>query len=419
MPPSPSADSAPGFCSRFLQGVGDFAQGGWKKPEVLLMLLSASVPISFATWSSLLNNFAIERAGFTGAEMGILQSLREVPGFLAFTFVFVLLVLREQSLSLLSISLMGFGTALTGLFPSVWGLYATTVLMSIGFHYNETALQSLSLQWLTKEEAPRVMGRIISAGAFSSLIAYSLIWIIMRVMVLDYAVMYMASGAITVAISLIAWRAYPKIEAKVPQRKSLLLRQRYWLFYALTFFGGARRQIFMVFAGFMMVERFHYSVADITGLFLINQLINLFFAPAIGRMIGRLGERRTLLIEQSGLVLVFLGYALVQDEHAAGALYVCDNLFFALSIAIRTYFQKIADPADIAPSSGVSFSINHVAAVIIPAAFGQVWIKDPSLVFIFGAALAGCALLLSRLVPLHPGPGHETTLARPAPQPAE
>ncbi len=65
------------------------------RPEVLLLLMAGAVPLSFATWQALLNNFAIERVAFSGAEMGILQSLREVPGFLAFTVVFLLLLLRD------------------------------------------------------------------------------------------------------------------------------------------------------------------------------------------------------------------------------------------------------------------------------------------------------------------------------------
>ena len=110
----------------------------WQTPEVLLYVLAAGVPLSFATWQALLNNFAIERAAYTGVEIGILQSLREVPGFLAFTTIFVLLILREQTFALVSLALLGIGTAITGLFPSVIGLYCTTVLMSIGFHYFQT-----------------------------------------------------------------------------------------------------------------------------------------------------------------------------------------------------------------------------------------------------------------------------------------
>ena len=72
--------------------VKSLSQGRWRRKEILLILMAAAVPLSFATWQSLLNNFAIERIAFTGAEMGVLQSLREVPGFLAFTFIFILLI---------------------------------------------------------------------------------------------------------------------------------------------------------------------------------------------------------------------------------------------------------------------------------------------------------------------------------------
>ena len=99
-------------------------------PEILLLLMCAAVPLSFSTWSALLNNFAVERAAFSGVEMGILQSLREVPGFLAFAVVYLLLLIREQSLAYLSLVVMGIGTLVTGWFPSVVGLYSTTVIMS-------------------------------------------------------------------------------------------------------------------------------------------------------------------------------------------------------------------------------------------------------------------------------------------------
>jgi MFS family permease len=87
----------------------------------------------------------------------------------------------------------------------------------------------------------------------------------------------------------------------------LVLRRRYWLYYALQFLSGARRQIFVVFAGFMMVEKFGFEVHQLTALFLINLVINIFVAPLFGHFIAYFGERRALLIEYSGLVCVFFG----------------------------------------------------------------------------------------------------------------
>ncbi len=387
--------------------VKSLSRGRWRRTEILLMLMAAAVPLSFATWQSLLNNFAIERIAFTGAEMGVLQSLREVPGFLAFTFIFILLILKEQSFALISLALLGVGTALTGFFPSAIGLYCTTVLMSIGYHYYETAQQSLALQWLPKGETPVVLGRLIAVGGFASLIAYGLIFIIWEWVQLDYKWVYLAGGAVTTMIALIAWVAFPRFEAPVPQRKTLVLRSRYWLYYALTFMGGARRQIFVVFAGFMMVEKFGYSVIAITLLFLVNQAFNMVLAPKIGGLIARFGERRALTFEYIGLIGIFVTYAFVEDATLAAVLYVIDHAFFALAIAMKTYFQKIADPADIAPTAGVAFSINHIAAVVIPAAFGLIWLVNPSLVFLLGAGMAAISLALSRLVPTHPEPGKE------------
>ena len=382
------------------------------RPEFLLLLMAGAVPLSFATWQALLNNFAIERATFSGAEIGILQSLREVPGFLAFTVVFLLFFLREQHIALISLILLGIGTALTGFFPTVIGLYLTTVVMSVGFHYFETIQTSLSLQWIDTERTAEVLGRIIAVGAFTSIVAFAAIWFAFDVVSLDFVTVYILGGGITVLIAFICWLFFPRFPVKVKQRRQLILRKRYWLYYALTFLSGARRQIFIVFAGFLMVEKFGYSVAAISALFLVNATLNMLFAARIGRLIGRVGERTALVFEYTGLVGVFVAYAFVENAHIAAGLYIVDHFFFALAIAIKTYFQKIADRADIASSAGVSFTINHIAAVVLPAALGVLWLTSPAGVFLVGAGLAGFSLLLSLNIPTHPAQGNEVTLGR-------
>ena len=391
----------------------------WKRPELLLILLSIAMPLSFSTWQALLNNFAIERAAFTGVEIGILQSLREIPGFLAFGVVFLLLILREQPLALLSLLLLGVGTAATGLFPFEMGLYVTTVVMSIGFHYFETLRQSLALQWLDVERAPVAMGNMVSAGSFAGLVAFALIWLTLDVLAVDMVWVYAAGGLLTVLVTLYCWLAFPRIEGKAEQHKHLVLRKRYWLYYALTFLWGARRQIFVVFAGFLMVEKFGFDAAAMSLMFLATSAMAIWFSPKVGRMIARLGERRVLIIEYAGLIVVFLAYAFVETAWIAVGLYLLDHLFFAMSFASKTYFQKIADPQDIASTSGVSFTINHIAAVVIPVVFGQIWVSNHAYVFLAGAAMAAGSLALAFLIPHDPGRGRETLLSPPSVQPVE
>ncbi len=379
-------------------------------PEVLLMIMAAGVPLSFSTWMALIDNFSIHHASFSGREIGILQSLREVPGFLAFAVIFLLLYFREQPLAIFSLATLGLGTALTGLFPSVVGLYATTVLMSMGFHYFETLQGSLALQWIDKKRAPEVLGRLIAVGSIASVVAFALVWVAFGTLGLSYATVYMIGGGATVLIAVVAWTQFQNFPQRVKQHKHLVLRRRYWLYYALVFMSGARRQIFMVFAGFLMVEKFGFSVSAMALLFLVNAVINIWLAPMAGRLINRIGERRALLFEYVGLIVIFATYAFVEHAGVAAALYLADHLFFALAIAIRTYFQKIADPADIASTAGVSFTINHIAAVVLPAVLGLLWLVSPSAVFLTGSAMAGVSLLLAFNVPRNPEPGNESML---------
>ena len=382
------------------------------RPEFLLLITAAAVPLSFATWQALLNNFAIERAAFGGAEMGILQSLREVPGFLAFLVVFLLFLCREQTIAYVSLLLLGVGTLVTGWFPSVVGLYVTTVVMSLGYHYFETVHSSLCLQWIDKDKAPELLGRVIAVGAFASIVVYGFIWITFELLGIDFSLVYFLGGCATVVIGLVCWLLFQQFPVKVKQNRQMVLRRRYWLYYALTFLSGARRQIFIVFAGFLMVEKFGFDVAMISILFLVNAVLNMLFAARLGRLIGNIGERRILIFEYVGLTIVFTAYAFVSNATIAAGLYIIDHFFFALAIAIRTYFQKIADPADIAATAGVGFTINHIAAVVLPAVLGFLWLISPSAVFLVGSALAVLSMLLSFNVPENPCPGNEVVHGR-------
>ena len=376
-------------------------------PETLLLVMAFIMPLVFSVWMVLLNNFVIEKASFTGVEIGILQSLREVPGFLAFTVIYVLIFIKEQRLAIISLALTSIGVALTGFFPQVIGLYITTMIMSIGFHYFETISQSLTLQWINKENTAHFMGRMLSVKSIASLLAFSSIWLLMEKFSWSYQNTYLLFGCLALIFTLLLALAFKHFPDKTPQTKKLIVRKRYWLFYALTFFSGARRQIFVVFAGFLMVEKFHYSVAQISALFLLNYAFNWLFAAKIGKIIGKVGEANVLKFEYIGLIIIFIAYGWVENANIAAALYVIDHLFFALAIAIKTYFQKIALPEDIASSAGVSFSINHIAAVVIPALLDMLWIINSSWVFYIGAGFAVCSLGLSMLIPKNPAIGVE------------
>jgi predicted MFS family arabinose efflux permease len=393
---------------------------GWRTPFAALALMSIANAFAFSSWNALHTNFAIEVVGFGGTEQGILHTVREIPGFLAFAAVLLLIFMREQTLAILSLLFIGVGVAVTGLFPAALGFYITTVIKSLGFHYYETVNQSLSLQWFDKKEAPKKIGMLYSAAAFATLAAYGLIFLTWKWLHLDFVWVFMAGGGVAVVIALAIAFMFPHFREEVKQNRRLVLRQRYWLYYVITFIGGARRQIFIVFATLLMVQKFGYTVADMTMLLLVNSLFNMALAPKLGAFIARWGERRSIMIEHAGLVGVFLLYAVVHDPLIAAVLYMLDNAFFSMSIAHKTYFQKIGDAADMAPTAGVAFSINHVAAVGLPIPLGIIWDASYTAVFAIGAGIAFVGLVFSLLVPRDPAAGQETLLVKTLkPVPAE
>ncbi len=384
----------------------------WRRPTSLLFVMAMAMPVAFATWSALLNNFVIEVASFDGSDIGWLHTVREIPGFFAIGVIALIMFIREQVLGLVALAMLGAATAVTAQFPSMAGILTVTMLSSIGFHYYETVNQSLQLQWIEKKRAPQTLGWLISAGAGATIVVYVLIVLSWDLLGLTYSIVYWLSGGFTAFVALLCLFAYPQFESPNPQLKTFVLRRRYWLYYALQFMSGARRQIFVVFAAFMMVEQFGLEVDEVTKLFLLTLVINMIAAPFLGKLVAVFGERRALVFEYTGLCLIFFAYGGIYyfgwGVLLATFLYVANHIFFSLALAIKTYFQKIADSQDIAPTAAVAFTINHIAAVFLPALLGYIWLQSPGTVFLMAAGMAIISLLLSLLIPRHPAPGHET-----------
>ena len=389
----------------------------WRRPEALLILMAIALPLAFSVWSALLNNFVVEIIRFDGLDIGLLHTIREIPGFLSVGVISILLFFREQTLALLMLCVLGLATAVTAWFPFLSGILTITLLSSIGFHFFETVNQSLQLQWFSKKEAPRKLGKLMAIGSAATLIAYTFLVLGWDKLNLSFNSAYMIAGFSCFSLAVLGYLIFPNFEAPIPQTKKMVLRKRYWLYYLLQFMSGARRQIFVVFAGFMMVERFGLDVQQLTTIYLINLMFNIALAPLLGRAVARYGERKALAIEYFGLSLVFFAYGGIYlfgwGVFIATLLYLLDHLFFALALAIKTYFQKIADPQDIAATAAVAFTINHIAAIFLPLGLGFLWLASPFLVFCTAGTLSFISFALALLIPRQPVKGNETIFCAP------
>jgi len=361
-----------------------------------LIAMTVMSSMGLQGWRTLFDNFSVHVVGLDGGQIGVIQSVREIPGFLALLVIFVLLVLKEHRLSAWSIITLGLGVGLTGLFPTYIGVIGTTLIMSVGFHYFETTSQSLTLQYFDKKNSPTVFGKMRSLGAASNIVVGGLIFVLAPRM--SYAHIFLVIGGAVAAVGVWGLTRNPENPHLVPQHKKMIVRKRYWLYYFLTFMAGARRQIFVAFAVFLLVKKFNFTVQEITILFVTNNVVNYFLSPLIGKAIVRFGERWVLTAEYSSLFFIFLAYAVVESKALVAGLYIADHIFFNFAIAIRTFFQKIGDPQDVAPSMAVGFTINHIGAVVFPVVGGLLWLIDYRIPFVTGAVLSLFSLAAVQLI---------------------
>lgn len=363
---------------------------------LFLMVLTICATGGLQVWRTLFDNFAVNVIGLDGNHIGVIQSVREIPGFLALLVIYGLLVIKEHRISSASILVLGIGVLIAGFFPSFPGLIFTTLVMSFGFHYYETTNQSLTLQYFDEETSPVVFGKMRSYSAAANIAVGIVIFI--AAPYFSYKTLFMAAGLMIVAASLWSFSVNPQQEGLPRQRKRVIIRKQYWLYYFLTLMAGARRQIFIAFAVFLLVKKFEFSLQEISILFLVNNLINYFISPWIGKAVVYFGERKVLSMEYFSLIFIFLAYAFVDSKLLIAALYIADHIFFNFAIAINTFFQKIADPKDIAPSMAVGFTINHIAAVIFPVIGGLLWIIDYKIPFYFGAGFSLISLIAVQFI---------------------
>ncbi|MCF6213322.1 MAG: MFS transporter [Flavobacteriaceae bacterium] len=370
----------------------------YKKKPVYKYLIIAYVlaAIGFQGWRTLFNNFAVENVSATGFQVGAIQSIREIPGFLSFLVIYIIVFIKEKKLSALSLLTLGMGVILTGFLPSFEGLMLTTFIMSLGFHYFQTTTSSLILQNFNTKNASIMFGKLRSVGALTNIVVGA------SIVGLSYfipiAINFIIIGAITILGSIYLLINQPQVDESQEQHKKFFLRRKYWLYYVLNFLSGSRRQIFVVFAVFLLVDKFHFSLSEVALLFVINNAIGFLINPVIAKAINRFGERKVLSLEYFMLIFIFFAYTQWHYKWGVALLYILDHVFFNFSFGLKTYLQKIAHPKDIAPSNAVGFAINHIAAVVIPVIGGFLWMTNWQLPFYVGVGLSLLSLLFVQMI---------------------
>ena len=361
-----------------------------------LMILGICASAGLQGWTALFTNFAKEMVGVNGFQIGLSQAVREIPGFLSVAAVYLLFVFKEHRLSAWSVVLLGIGIAITGKFTSFGGLLTTTFIMSVGFHFFETTNKSLTVQYFNITESPVVFARLRGYGALANIAVGFIIWVLS--FILPYMHIFLILG-LFIGVSGISMLFTDPVKQEIPhQHKKLVFKRKYWLFYVLNFLAGTRRQIFTVFAIFLLVDRYNLGLRIVTGIYAINYALTYLLNPQISRALNKYGERVVLSLESASLIVLFLGYAFIDNVWIVAGLFILDSIFFNFSIGLNTYLQKTADPEDLGSSTAVGFTINHISAVIIPVFGGVLWMLNWRLPFLIGTAFALLSLFFTQMI---------------------
>lgn len=361
-----------------------------------LMVLIIGASAGLQSWMALFTNYAKEVVHVNGFQIGLSQSVREIPGFLTFLVIYILFLFKEHRLSAWSVILMGLGIGATGFFTAFSGMLLATFIMSVGFHYFETTNKSLTIQHFDKMQSPVVFAKLRGYGALANIVVGCLVWGLS--FVISYKLNFLLLGLFVSGVGIYMLSQHPVKEEKRHQSQKLELKKKYWLYYLLNFLSGARRQIFTVFAIFLLVERYKLPVSTILGIYVLNFALTFFTNPLISKAINKYGERVVLSLESGSLILLFLGYAFIDNVWVVIGLYVMDSIFFNFAIGLNTYIQKSAEPKDFSTLTAVGFTINHISAVIIPLFGGALWMLNWQLPFIIGAGFTLISLYFTQKI---------------------
>ena len=364
---------------------------------VYLIVSSLLLNFGHRVWQAMFNNYAVEKIGVGPEAIGWIQSVRELPGLMAFLLAFLALALSELRIMALSLVVLGLGLALTGQATTIPILLVATIVMSFGFHFFEPCSSGVVLMSIEREESPKVLGQLRSLGAIAALAATGVVYLLVDR--LGYRALFLFVG-ISVAVGGAILFTRGRGEHGLPPKRRVKLRKRYWLFYALAFLMGSRRHIFTTFAPFLLVLTYGVNVRTMSVLFLVNALVNTYVYQKVGKLVPRLGERTILTIAFALLIPVFLGYAYVTVLPILFVLFVVDNMLFGFNLGLTTYLQKIAiTPEELTSNLSAQTTINHISAVIVPVLGGTIWaLLGSQATFLIGVAIATISLVLAQLI---------------------
>jgi MFS family permease len=379
-------------------------QRDWRLFAVLTFLFS----YGFAVYTGVFQNYLRDVVHAKPIDLGILESLREVPGLLAAVTAGSLMMLAQSRVAALGLVVTGLGIGATMLTRTLPPLIAASMFWSVGFHLYATVSGAITLALAKGKEGGRHLGRMSGIAATATICGLGSALAFARFFPnVPYHVYFLLGGLSIVGAGLVCGMLSSNAESHTELR--IVIRKEYGLYYLLTFLEGCRRQIFSIFATFTLITVYHQQKEQMLALQFINAILISVTAPYMGKLVDRHGERGPLTAYAIGLIVVFLGYSQFKIVGVLYALYLVDNVLFTFGVGFTTYLHRIVRPNELRPCLAMGTTMNHIAAVSVPLGGAYLWQRTNNyqIPFWVGTIIAVAALATTRLLPHGPVPKHE------------
>lgn len=372
-------------------------QSTLQRDWILLAGLTFCFSFGFAVYNGIFQNFIREVLHVSPSQLGVLESLRELPGLLTAPIAGTLVALAEPRLAGMALLVCALGIGAMGTAGNYWTLVGLNVFWSVGFHLWSSVSPAITLSLAGGREGGRHLGRMGAVGSLAVLVALGSARLLKQY--LSYKALFLTAGTAIAIAALVAFLL--SAHAASGARQPIILRREYSLYYVLTFLEGCRRQIFSTFASYVLILVYGTSVQTMLTLAFVNATLGVIAAPTVGRLIDRFGERRMLALYYVLIACVFAGYATFRDARLLYALFVTDSLLFSFSMGITVFLNRIVHKGELTPSLAMGTTMNHIAAVIMPVLGGVLWkvLDDYRIPFWIGFGVVFLSLIAVQRIP--------------------
>ena len=362
----------------------------------LFLFVGVFTGIAGGIYSTTFNNFLNDVFNLSADARGIVEFPRELPGMTIMFVIALLSFLGDVKMAVIGMLFAALGLfGLGSLSHTFSGALAWIMIYSLGTHMFFPLTPSIGMHLSKKEQYGARLGRYNAYNIFAALLGYAIVWCGFKYLGLTYQVAFIIASVFYISAALVLGRMKPIAPKKFKLR--FILKKRYTLFYILSLVNGARKQIFLTFAPWVLIQVFHLTPPMFALLGVFIAAVSILTRTIVGNAIDRLGERFVLSAEAILLVFICLGYAFAENIASAGiaviilsVCYIIDNSMNAVEMARSTYVRKIvSNPEDVTSVLAAGISFDHIIAMSIPFLGGLLWVTCGYKALFLSAACIG------------------------------